>query len=375
VKVALLNPVFWPEVRRGSERVVRDLADGLLARGDRVRLITSHRGRPSVTVEDGLEVQRLPRPPGGGRLDRRLYEHHLTHVPLSYLALKRHDPDVAHAFFATDALAATRWGRETGRPVVFSFMGVPHRQGLANRRLRKEIIVRACAEASAVTALSQEAADAFGYWLGVEARAIAPGVDLGAFTPDPAAHVTASGADLGGSTSEPVARAAAPTILCAADPGEPRKRVGLLAEAFALLRKRHPDARLVLSRRAGSDGDAAPSGPGIEWRDLDTREELVAANREAWVHALPSFGEAFGLVLAEALACGTTVVGPTRALVDDVGEHFTGDDAHALAAALERALERARDPATPAACRARAEGFSRQKTADAYAALYAELGA
>ena len=353
MRVALLNPVFWPEVRRGSERVVRDLADGLLARGDHPRVITSHRGRPGIAVEDSLEVERVWRPPGGGRLERRLYEQHLTHVGLSYLALRRFDPDVAHAFFATDALAATRWSRERGRPVVFSFMGVPHRQGLANRRWRKELLVRACAEADAVVALSREAADAFDYWLGVQARAIAPGVDLDAFSP------------------APDTRAAAPTILCAAAPGEPRKRVGLLAEAFALLRERHPDARLVLSRRPGA---SAPSGPGIEWRDLDTREALVAANREAWVHALVSFGEAFGLVLAEALACGTTVLGPTAELVEGVGERFVDGDPPELAAALERALDRARDPATPAACRARAERFSRQATTDAYSALYSELG-
>lgn len=351
-RVALLNPVYWPEVRRGSERVARDLADGLIAHGDHVRLITSHRGLPRTTVEDGLEVQRLTRPPGGRRLERRMYEQHLTHVPLSYLALKRFAPDLAHPLFPTDALAATRWGREQGRPVVFSFMGVPHRQGLANRRLRKEIVVRACAEADAVVALSQEAADAFGYWLGVEARAIAPGVDLEAFVPDPAA------------------RATAPTILCAADPAEPRKRVALLAEAFALVREKHPTARLVLAPRPGA---AAPQGPGIEHRNLDTREQLVRANQEAWVHALPSFGEAFGLVLAEALACGTTVVGPTKALTDDVGEPFTGGDARALAITLVRALDRAQDPATPAACRARAERFSRAATTGAYRALYAEL--
>ena len=283
--------MFWPEVRRGSERFLRDLADGLLAHGDRVRLITSHRGRPQTTVEDGLTVVRVPRPPGGGRLARRHVEDHLLHLPLSYAALRRGREDVAHAVYATDALVAARWGRERGRPSVFSFMGVPHRQGLANRRHRKELTVRACEEADAVCVLSEEAGEAMARWLGVQAEVIAPGVDLHAFTPapDPAA-----------------ARAEHPTVVCAADPAEPRKRVGLLAEA---------------------------------------------------------------------LACGTPVVGPTRAVIGDQGELFTGeqDDPSELATALERALDRARDPATPAACRAQAERFGLDATVTAYRALYDRL--
>ncbi len=244
MRVALLSPVFWPEVRRGTERVARDLAEGLRAAGDHPRIITSHPGRGGLAVEDGVEVQRVPRPPGGARLERRMYEQHLTHVPLTRLALGRFAPDLAHAFFAPDALAATSWGRRTGRPVVYAFMGVPHRQGLANRRLRKELVVRACHESDAVVALSEEAAEAFEHWLGVTARPIPPGVDLERFTPDPAA------------------RAAAPTILCAADPGEPRKRVGLLAEAVALLRPRHPGLRLVLDRRGGRGPAGARRGGG-----------------------------------------------------------------------------------------------------------------
>ncbi|HEX6391290.1 MAG TPA: glycosyltransferase, partial [Solirubrobacteraceae bacterium] len=91
--VALLNPVYWPEVRRGSERFARLLADGLLARGHRVTLITSA-PRPSQTVEDGLEVVRVWRPPIEGRLQRRLFEPHLAHVPLTYRALQDVKPDV-----------------------------------------------------------------------------------------------------------------------------------------------------------------------------------------------------------------------------------------------------------------------------------------
>lgn len=356
MRVALLNPVYWPEVRRGSERFARELSDGLMARGHQVRLITSHPGRSSVTVEDGLEVVRVWRPPIEERLRRRMFEEHLAHVPFSSAALRRGDDDVAHALYATDALAALRWKRETGRPVVFSYMGIPHRQSLANRRNRKEIVTRVCREADAVVALSETAAAGFSRWLGVQARVIPPPVDLDAFHPDPRA------------------RAPAPTILCAADHTQPRKQVDLLIEAFARLRRDVVEARLILSRVSGA---ADPSGPGVEVRDLDDRAALAVANREAWVAVLPSVGEAFGLVLAEALASGTPVVGTQAEVVggSDTGRVFEGDDPDHLASLLLEALGLAREPGTAAACRERAQRWSVPAVAEAYEALYREAGA
>ena len=44
MKVALLTPVYWPEVRRGTERFARELADGLVARGHAPRIVTGHAG-------------------------------------------------------------------------------------------------------------------------------------------------------------------------------------------------------------------------------------------------------------------------------------------------------------------------------------------
>ena len=352
MNVALLNPCYWPEVRRGSERFARELADGLIARGHRPQLITSHRGRPSRRDEDGLEVVRVWRPPDG-RLRRRMFEEHLTHVPFSYLALRRGDADIAQALYPTDALAAARWGRETGRPVVFSHMGIPHRRALADRRWRAEIVTRAIAGADAVVALSHAAAAAFERWLGVSPRVIAPGVDLAAFVPAPE-------------------RAPVPTIVCAAALDRPRKRVGLLLEAFELVRRELPEAQLVLS------GTGA-ARPGVRFEDLDDRAVLAEAYGRAWVSALPSTDEAFGLVLAEALACGTPVVGTDTGgiaeLVDrpQIGRLFAGDQPAALAAALLEALELARDPATAGACRARAQDFSIDRCVDSYVALYREL--
>jgi glycosyltransferase involved in cell wall biosynthesis len=334
VNVAILNPVFWPEVRRGSERFAHELAGGLADRRHAVRIVAGHAGRTARRVEDGVEVTLVPRLPEA-RLDRRLYEQHLTHIPFTVRELRRRPPDVAHALHATDAVAALRWGG----PAVFSYMGVAHRAAVANRRLRKEVLGRALG-ADAVVVLGEHAAEAMRRWLGVDPDVIAPPVDLATFAPGDG-------------------RAATPTIVCPADRTQPRMRVGLLVDAA----RRMDGVRLVLDRR----------GPGldesfVELRDLDDRAALAAAYREAHVAALPSWGEAFGLVLVESMACGTPSVGPTAELYDrpGIGGAFDDDDPAELAAALERAMSEA----DPEACRARAEDFSAQRCAAAYERLY-----
>jgi glycosyltransferase involved in cell wall biosynthesis len=363
LRVALLSPCYWPEVRRGGERFTRELADGLIAAGHRPRLITSHPGPPRRRVEDGLPVLRLPRPPQG-RLLRRGFEPYLTHVPLSYAALRAGRFDLAHAVYPTDALAAARWRSVTGRPAILSYLGIPDRAGLRWRRGRLEVLQAALKGCDAVTALSEYAAAAFRDWLGYEARVIPPGVDLRAFQPA-------------------AARAPRPTILCSADATEPRKHVGLLAAAFALVRSEHPDAELVLSapadprglRAAGSPADA----PGIRWRNLDDRGELARACGTAWVVALPSSAEAFGLVLAEALACGTPVVGYADGAIPELitdpatGRLFHELSAPDLARALLETLELAGRPETAGRCRERVRAFSTERCTAAYLDLYAEL--
>ena len=351
-RVALLAPCYWPEVRRGTERFARELADGLIADGHRPTLITSHPRRLSRTVEDGMRVVRLPRPPHA-RLDRRGYEQHLTHLPLSAAAVAAARPDVAHALYPADALAA----RAARRPVVLSYMGIPDAGWLAGARLRRRILTAAVRGVDAVVALSEAAAVEFRRTLGVDARVIAPGVDTAAFAP-------------GGRRDE------RPTIVCAAALDAPQKRVGELVEAFALVRRVEPDARLVLSRPP--PGVPVFEREGVEFADLDDRAALAAAYRRAWISALPSMGEAFGLVLVESMACGTPVVarrtGATPEVVnaDDVGVLYDGGPP-ALAAALLEGLDRAHDPVVAAACRARAMGFSVRRCVDAYESLYEEL--
>lgn len=306
---------------------------------------------------------RLPRPPQWPLL-RAGFEDYLTHVPLSYVALRAGSYDIAHAMYQADGLAAARWRARTGRPAVLSYMGIPDAGWLRMARCREAVTRRAVAGCDAVVALSHHAARHFRSSLGCEARVIPPGVDLTMFR-----RLTA--------------RSNRPTIVCSAAPEVERKNVRLLLDAFTLIRRQRPETRLVLSqprdRALASKALGTLNAPGLEWRNLDQTTELARAYSEAWVVALPSVNEAFGLVLAEALACGAPVVGYAHSAVPEIidrpqiGRLFETLKPESLAAALLDTFALSEDPATGDACRARAADFSVERCAQRYLALYREL--
>lgn len=306
---------------------------------------------------------RLPRPPQWPLLLAG-FEEYLTHVPLSYAALRAGSHDIAHAVYPTDGLAAARWRARTGRPAVLSYMGIPYARWLRAAWWRGAVTRRAVAGCDAVVALSNHAARQFRLSLGCDARVIAPAVDLTVFT-------------------RLEARSGQPTIVCSAAPEVKRKNVRLLLDAFGLIRRQRSDARLILSRprsrAVASRVLGTLNAPGVEWRSLDETTELARAYSEAWVVALPSVNEAFGLVLVEGLACGTPVVGCAHSAVPEIidrpgiGRLFGALKPEPLAEALLEAFTLIDDPATESFCRARAAEFSAERCVERYLALYREL--
>ncbi len=362
MRVAMLSPTYLPEVRRGTERFMADLGSGLSEHGHTVEVITSHPGRGTVGSVGPLRVIRSRRPPEPGA--RYLFnQRHISHLPASYLALCRGGYDLAHAFYPTDGLAAARWRLRTYRPAVLSLMGMASRSRARARVGGPAMLGRAAAGASATVALSEAAAGSFECQGLARPRVIHPGIDLRTYRPR-------------GPRSE------VPSVICAAALDDPRKQPELLLQGFARARRQRPGLRLVLAppRPLAEPVRRLAAEDGVEVLDTrGDREALARAYSAAWASVLTSFDEAFGLVLAEGLACGTPAVGPRDGAIPEVvgegdaGRMFAPGDVDGLASAMIAAVELAADDQAEAVCRHRGELFGRDRMVDAYLSLYEDL--
>jgi glycosyltransferase involved in cell wall biosynthesis len=123
---------------------------------------------------------------------------------------------------------------------------------------------------------------------------------------------------------------------------EPRKNLPALAEAFAVVRQRHPELTLAI---AGLDGweDRPIEAEGIQLLGYVSDEELARLYRGAAAFAYPSRFEGFGIPVVEALASGVPAVVSSHHSMDeasgDAALRAESDDPRAFAAALEWALE------------------------------------
>lgn len=360
-RIAITHPTCWPEVRRGSERLVHDLSHWLGTRGHTVTVISTVEGPARVEregeVERRLLARRHPLPFQTRMLNAyhafafQVRDHLLETAYDSVYCLNYHD--------AWGARAARRRG--AGFRFVFHLSGIPARRYFRRIPLDGIVFAQAIRDADEVLALSSFALEHLRGQYGRDGRLVAAPTDIGLYA--------------GHKQQPPDGR---PEILFVGDADEPRKGALLLASAFAEMRRTGFDGRLSYSGRCGESMRAA-----ILARIAETDRERVTFHGVGRVEALPGLyaaatvvvnpavWEAQGMVLVEALASGTPVVGCAHAgTVDIVNDDRIGRlfdpgpfrlqtaNLSGLVEAIEGAIPLARRPDTVALCRARAAAFS-----------------
>jgi len=361
MKIAITNPTDWPQVRRGAERFINELAGYLTKQGHEVTIVSAHPG-PTTTIDDrGYETIHFRRWWHPSFQKVGVLEFHAFFLT-TLQALLRRRFDVVQCCTFMDAYAAD-WARTmTGVPYVFLINGIPPKaRYYRTLTLKGAVFRRAVLHADEVISISHYMHDYFQDRFGRGGSIVPIPVDLERF-------------QLG--TSREQRR---PVILCAASLDDARKGGRLLARAFDRLKDHESIARL---RIVGAASPATQSAmlelirpehrSDVEFLDPNSADKLADWYRDASISVLPSLWEAFGMVMIESLASGTPVVGTRDGaipeLINDsrIGRLFEpGETAGAeatnvegLARAMIEAIELSRDPKTAPICREYATQFS-----------------
>lgn len=345
----------------GAERMVRDLADALPAEVCIAYLrgpldVRPHRAGVQVAclgVESARDLA-----PAVLKLRRLLREFH---------------PDIVHGHMFHAALLTRLLRREASGARIISTMHTARDGG----RMRALALRLTDALADISTNVSHEAVDAFVASGAVPAGrmiAIHNGIDLQRYRRVPGAR-TQVRVEFG---IDPPTR-----LLFAAGRLDWSKDYPNLLQALALLGDTI-DYQLLVAGDGPHREDLAQLtrtlGLEARVRFLGIRRDIPRLMSAADVFVLPSLGEAFGLVVAEAMACGCVVVatdaGGVREVLGPAGMLVPTRDPAALAQALRAAF--ALDPAEAAAMGATArqrvvECFSFESEIAAWMALYAQL--
>ncbi len=339
MRLAITHPYSWPDVRRGAERILVETAESLASRGHDVTVLTSG-SRPGRSRSGSLRTIRL----------RRLFSDNWRHersfgyrvVP--YLVGGRFQ--IVHSLSVWDAYCAVSAQRFGGYRVVFDDMGIPNRdfysrqpEGPLRERLVRDVDVYGCMSDHALEALYRD-------W-GREGSLIPGGVRLSQFPM--------------GKERDPL-----PTVLFSGTLEDTRKGLDILLEAVAIAGQELPDLRLWLSGPGNPEPILAKAPPEarrrVEVLPIGKPEDQGRRYARAWVTALPSVSDSFGLVLLESLASGTPIVvvndaAPPSLVTPATGAIADPRDPQSLAEALTRGIELARGPDTARLCREFAENF------------------
>jgi glycosyltransferase involved in cell wall biosynthesis len=337
MRIAMVAPPWLevpPQGYGGIEAVCADLADGLVARGHEVHLFGSGENRTSAnflrTYEDPpTELIGASEP-------------EVVHAAQVAATLEEIEVDLVH----DHSLAGLLLARGRSVPTVATVHGpVTGGYGTYLRLLGATVHLVAISQAQRRPAPDLNWAATVYNAIPVHEYPFRPDKEdfalfLGRMSPTKGAHIAID-----------VARKAGVRLMVAAKLSEPPEHEYFAAEV---------EPRL---------------GDGVEWlgeADAESKRELLAAAR-CLLFPL-QWEEPFGLVMVEALACGTPVVAADlpalREILADQAELVPPGDADALADALLRVLDDPGGEPARAARRARAAGFTWDACARATLAAY-----
>ena len=323
MRIALVLAGPFPDLR-GSQVLVRQLADGIRGRGHAVHLVTYGPVRPGRPG---------PRP---GRLARD--------VALTWRlwrTVERAGIDVIHAHNYEAAVASLLVGRVTGRPVVYHghnalaeelplyFRGASARR-LA-RRIGRLLDSHVPRRADFCIAVTEDLGDM------LRRRGVADD-GVACIAPAVTPRAAASPPTPGGSSG----------LVCYAGNLDGYQNLELLLRSFALVRARVPGARLVLVTHAAPDPRLGSPGPGVEVVRAASYDEVRSRFDAADVAVCPRAERSgFPMKLLNYMAAGKPIVasaGSAKGIRDDVTGRIVPDgDEQAFAMAIVDLLQ---DPAT-----------------------------
>lgn len=361
MRVCMVTTAFPAYLGDGDGAFIWGTADAVRRAGAEVRLIAMHRpGLPTYEVMDGIEVFRpiywrpvrheiLRKEVGGLPITWRKYPltrlqifpFVLVHM-LVTLRLAR-DSDLIHAHWTLSAASALMAKLIYRTPVIATVQGSDIFR-VVKSRLGTYFTRGVLINCNKITALSHALADATAA-LGVapeKIQIIPNGVATDNFTP------------LDSTERE--------RIIVYVGSFIERKGVRYLLTAMAEVLRSFPDYRLVLIGAGPQQNEleklAAAYGISekVVFTGFLSQDKVRDWLQRAKIFVLPSLEEGLGVVLLEALACGTPIVasnigGIVDVVTPDVGKLIPPADAHALAEALFELLEKA--PWTEMSWRAR----------------------
>lgn len=353
-----------------------EYSERLAAAGHDVTILTSRQGSAKTCWREGVRVVYLrslwrPVMAKAGLIDYHLF-------PLSTVSsLLWGRFDLIHTFNFTDTLVAAGLRQWTKSPVLLHLNTIPpavqYRRSLSTGG---KLLGAAIKAASELLVISKQQQEYFESRFGRSCVRIPAPVDSLRFPLNKKRN-----------RSERI-------LLCASALDDPRKGGLVLMRAFQEMKKKHEDLKLeICAPLEEAQREKLLSLVDERWHAdihfscLQRDSDLVAAYSKASALVLPSLWEAFPLVVLEALACGTPVVGSGDGGIPELlesggagavfspGEPLDGgpSNLNGLMEAIEAVLELGNLEETPERCRAAADRFSWSELEKSYYRLYSRL--